>query len=86
MSGCFVLDVPEFRALTRVAADNPVCIVHSAIGSYRYVSFTGANDIVRADTGLSEAVWFGRLTGGLDGTIARFDSEVIRIVETHAPV
>lgn len=86
MSGFFVLDVPEFAPIARVAAELPDCVVHPSLGGYRYISFRGGIDIVRADTGLSEAVWFGCLTGGLDGVIARFDSEVIRIVETNAPV
>ena len=31
------------------------------------------------ETGLGEAVWFGCLTGGLDGATVSFDAEVIRL-------
>ena len=86
MSGIYVLDVPEFSALTRSAERNPNCIVHPAIGGYRYIQFSGALDIQRSDTGLQEAVWFGCLTGGLDGKIASFTKDAIRIVETNEPI
>ncbi|WP_428394351.1 hypothetical protein [Lichenicoccus sp.] len=86
MSGFFVLDVPEFSALAHVAEQNPNCVVHPAGGGYRYVQFHGAIDIRRQDTGLSEAVWFGCLTGGLDGKIDTFNKDVIRLVETNEPI
>jgi len=86
LSGFFVLDVPEFAPLTRAAELIPDVVVHPALGGYRFVQFSGAIDIPRAATGLNEAVWFGCLTGGLDGKIARFDRDVIRLVETNEPV
>ena len=45
MSGFFVLDVPEFRALTRAAEQDPNCVVHPVIGGYRFVQFSGAVSI-----------------------------------------
>ena len=39
----------------------------------------GRNRNRARETGLGEAVWFGCLTGGLDGTIVSFDAEVIRL-------
>lgn len=86
MSGFYVLDVPEFSPVARAAEQIPDCIVHPAVGGYRYVQFSGAIDIRRQATGLSEAVWFGCLTGGLDGKIDTFNSELIRLVETNEPV
>ena len=86
MSGFFVLDVPEFAPLTKAAAQIHDCVVHPAVGGYRFVQFSGAIDIRRQDTGLNEAVWFGCLTGGLDGKIDRFDRDVIRLVETNEPI
>ena len=86
MSGFYVLDVPEFRPVARAAEAIADCLVHPAVGGYRYVQFSGAIEIRRSDTGLGEAVWFGCLTGGLDGKIDRFDRDVIRLVETNEPV
>ena len=86
MSGFFVLDVPEFAPLTRAAGENPDCIVHAPVGGYRYIQFSGGIEIRRADTGLNEAVWFGCLTGGLDGKIRTFDKDVISLVETNEPI
>ena len=86
MSGFFVLDVPEFSALTHAATQAENCVVHPSVGGYRFVQFSGALSINRADTGLSEAVWFGCLTGGLDGKIDTFDKDVIRLMETNEPI
>jgi hypothetical protein len=86
VSGFFVLDVPEFLPLTHAAERIADVVVHPVVGGYRFVQFSGAIDILRQDTGLTEAVWFGCLTGGLDGKIARFDRDVIRLIETNEPV
>ena len=86
MSGFFVLDVPEFAPLTQAAERITDVVVHPALGGYRFVQFSGAIDIRRQDTGLNEAVWFGCLTGGLDGKIDRFDKDAIRLVETNEPI
>jgi hypothetical protein len=86
VSGFFVLDVPEFSALARIAEQDPNCVVHPVVGGYRFVQFSGAVSIRRQDTGLTEAVWFGCLTGGLDGKIDVFDKDVVRLVETNEPV
>ena len=86
MSGFYILDVPEFRPLAKVAEQNPNCVLHPSVGGYRYVQFNGAIDIRRRETGLGEAVWFGCLTGGLDGKIDTFDKDLIRLVETNEPV
>ena len=86
MSGFYVLDVAEFSPVARAAEMIADCIVHPAVGGYRYVQFSGAIEIRREDTGLGEAVWFGFLTGGLDGKIHTFSGDVIRLVETNEPV
>lgn len=86
MSGFYVLDVPEFSSLTRAAEQNENCVVHPVVGGYRYIQFSGALDIRRSDTGLQEAVWFGCLTAGLDGKIASFTKDAIRLVETNEPI
>lgn len=86
MSGFYVLDVPEFSSLVRAVGQNQNCIVHPALGGYRYVQFSGSIELQRRDTELQEAVWFGCLTAGLDGKIASFTKDAIRLVETNEPV
>ena len=86
MSGFYVLDVPEFAPVVEVAQMIERCRVHTSRGGYRFVEFDGEIEISRTATGLTEAVWFGCLTGGLDGKIVRFDATSIRLAPTNEPV
>jgi hypothetical protein len=85
VSGFYVLDVPEFAAMVSVARTMSRCRVHAARRGYIYVEFDGEVEIERAATKLSEAVWFGCMTGGLDGKIVSFDAERIRLAPTNEP-
>jgi len=85
LSGFFVLDVPEFAAVVTAAKAMERCRVHPARRGYIFVQFDGEVEIARAATGLGEAVWFGCLTGGLDGKIVIFDAERIRLKPTNEP-
>ena len=86
MSGFYVLDVAEFASVVSAARKIERCRVHPARRGYVYVEFDGEVEIERAGTELGEAVWFGCLTGGLDGKIVRFDAERIRLAPTNEPV
>jgi hypothetical protein len=35
---------------------------------------------------MNEAVWYGCLTGGLDGKIAHFDSDRLKLIATNEPI
>ena len=85
MSGFYVLDVPEFEPVVRVAKGNDRCRVHPSRRGYIFVEFDGEIEIERAATNLGEAVWFGCMTGGLDGKINAFDSQRIRLAPTNEP-
>ena len=86
MSGFYLLDVPEFAPLAAAALRTGQCREERKTGCYRYISFGDRLDIDRAETGLSEAVWFGCLTAGLDGKIAQFDSHRLSLVATNEPI
>ena len=85
MSGFYVLNVPEFASIVRAVKTNERCRVHAPRRGYIYVEFDGAVEIERAATNLGEAVWFGCLTGGLDGKIVSFDADRIRLAPTNEP-
>ena len=85
MSGFYVLDVPEFAPVVRAAKVNERCRVHAPRRGYIFVEFDGEIEIERAATNLGEAVWFGCMTGGLDGKIKVFDSQRIRLSATNEP-
>jgi hypothetical protein len=86
VSGFYVLDVPEFAAVVAAARKLDSCRVHAVRRGYVYVEFDGVVEIERAATNLSEAVWFGCLTGGLNGKIVSFDAERIKLAPTNEPV
>ena len=86
MSGFYILDVPEFAPLAKAAAKDPRCRVHDVRAGYRFVEFHDGVTIDRKDTGFTEAVWYGCLTGGLDGRIAELTSERMRLVATNEPI
>ena len=86
MSGFYLLDVPEFEPLVQAAAKITRCKVHDVIAGYRFVEFDREITIRRNDTGLEAAVWFGCLTAGLDGKIAEFTIDEIRLVATNEPI
>lgn len=86
MSGFYVLDVPEFASLISAARKSTGVTVHPKRGYYTFVEFENAIEISRRDTAMNEAVWYGCLTAGLDGKIAKFDSDTLRLVATNEPI
>lgn len=86
MSGFYVLDVPEFAPLIDAALKTSGTRLHALKCGYRFVEFSGALEIRRADTGLNEAIWYGCLTAGLVGKITRFDQELLMLVDTNEPI
>jgi hypothetical protein len=86
MSGFYVLDVPEFQPMVDVVRRNERCRIHDVAGGYWFIEFSGEIEIVRAETGLGLAVWFGCLTAGLDGKIKEFDGRVLRLAPTNEPI
>ncbi len=86
MSGFYLLDVPEFAPLAAAALRTGKAREEKKIGCYRFITFDDRLDIERADTGLTEAVWYGCLTAGLDGKIAQFDSNRLTLVATNEPI
>lgn len=86
MSGFYVLDVPEFASLIDAARKSKHCTLHPKIGHYRFVEFENEIEILRRDTRMNEAVWFGCLTAGLDGKISHFDGERLKLIATNEPI
>jgi hypothetical protein len=86
MSGFFILNVPEFAPILATAAHNGRCRPQPPRAGYTFVEFDGEIELLRADTGVSEAVWFGCLTAGLDGKIVQLNSERLRLAPTNEPI
>lgn len=79
----YVLDVKEFLPIVETArAMSGVTITKSDKGYYKVVSPT---EIVlnRKAMNMKPAVWYGLFTGGMNGEIAEFGREEVRVIGTN---
>jgi hypothetical protein len=82
----YVLDVQEFLPIVETARENPDCVVtKSDKGYYKIVS---ATELVlnRKKMNMKPAVWYGLFTGGMNGEIAEFGREEVRVIGTNKPL
>lgn len=80
MALIYVLDVPEFRPIAEAAREQG-CRVTPLRSGYQRIEQDGVLEIHRKSTGVKLPVWFGAPTGGIEGTIARFDRDVLRVID-----
>jgi hypothetical protein len=76
----YVVDVPEFQALLDDARRRRDCRVRRLDSTYVAIESEQPLEFSRRALGMKPAIWYGLFTGGLDGTIERFDRDVVRVV------
>lgn len=79
-----VVDVPEFAGIVDFArAQDGVLVTGPNKG---YLTISSGEDLVfdRRGCGFKPALWYSCLIGGLDGTIAQFDRDTLRIAARSA--
>ena len=82
----YVLNVPEFAPVVEAARRRPECrITESDKG---YVRVESPTEIVlnRKEMRMKPALWYGLFTGGLNGEIAEFGREEVRVIGTNKPL
>jgi len=82
----YVLDVPEFRPIVETVEAGQTCVItRSPEGYYRIESPT---EIIlnRRQMKMKPAVWYGLFTGGMNGEIAEFNRDEVRVVGTNKPL
>ena len=82
----YVLDVKEFLPIVETAQKLPgVTIAKSGKGYYKV---TSPSEIVlnRKAMNMKPAVWYGLFTGGMNGEIAEFGREEVRVIGTNKPL
>jgi len=80
MAAIYLLNVPEFQPIAASAQQQGLQVSVLKSGYFRIFS-PGSLEIRRKPTGVKLPVWFGAPTGGLEGVIAQFDKDVLRIVD-----
>ncbi len=75
----YVLDVPEFKALLDAATATSGYATQAAGNGYVRIVGNPGLRFQRKELGFKPAVWYGALTGGLNGRIAQFDMDVLAI-------
>ena len=82
----YVPAVAEFMAIVDSVRRRPDCqITLSDKGYYRIES---ATEIVlnRREMKMKPAVWYGIFTGGMNGEIAEFGRDEVRVIGTNKPL
>lgn len=82
----YVLDVPEFLPIVDSTRKRGDCrITRSDKGYYR---IEAPSEIVlnRKEMQMKPAVWYGLFTGGMNGEIAEFGREEVRVIGTNKPL
>jgi hypothetical protein len=78
MSSFFVLDVPENRGVTRVAAQCPGTTI-DMVGPYYRICFPASILIDRRATGCRHAVWYSAVAGLQGARITQHDKNALHI-------
>ena len=73
-----IVDLPEWRSAIEWARSAPELTVTEQDG-YQIVSAPGSVEFDRRTVGLRPALWYTLPAGGLEGTIAQFDRDTLRV-------
>ena len=80
MPSLHVLDVPEFAGLIDAARADPSVTVSGVRRGYLTLSSDGDLVFDRRRAGVKPAGWYSCLSGGVDGKIAEYGRDTLRIV------
>lgn len=80
-----VLNVPEFAGLVEAARQDPAATVSAP--RLGYVTIAGEDELSfdRRACGFKPAVWYSCCSGGIDGSIAEYSRDTLRIVPSERP-
>jgi hypothetical protein len=79
----YVLDVAEFGEIVESARRMPQCRVSKSDKGYWRIEADGEIVFDRKEMKMKPAVWYGIFTGGLNGEIAEFGRDKVRVVGTN---
>ncbi|MDI4234123.1 hypothetical protein OZ411_15015 [Bradyrhizobium sp. Arg237L] len=82
----YVLDVKEFLPIVETARKNSDFTVSKSDRGYYRISSPTEIILNRKAMNMKPAVWYGLFTGGMNGEIAEFGREEVRVIGTNRPL
>lgn len=81
-----VIDVPEFRSMVETQSNNPNVTVTGPTKGYWTIQAPTELVFSRKAMKMKPAVWYGIFTGGLNGEIAEWGRDEVRVIGTNKPL
>jgi len=82
----YVLDVKEFLPIVDSVRTMPECTVSKSDKGYYKITSPTEITLNRKAMNMKPAVWYGLFTGGMNGEIADFGREQVRVIGTNKPL
>jgi len=82
----YVLDVKEFLPIVDSVRAMPECTVSKSDKGYYKITSPTEITLNRKAMNMKPAVWYGLFTGGMNGEIADFGREQVRLIGTNKPL
>ncbi|KFC64822.1 hypothetical protein FG93_05112 [Bosea sp. LC85] len=79
----YVLDVPEFLPIVEACRKFGHCRIAKSDEGYYRIQASGEITLNRKAMQLKPAIWYGLFTGGMNGEIAEFGRETVRVIGTN---
>lgn len=81
-----VIDVPEFRPMVETMRENPAAEIEGPVKGYWTIRASTELRFSRKAMKMKPAVWYGIFTGGLNGEIAEWGRDEVRVIGTNKPL
>lgn len=82
----YVVDVPEFRPMVETAEGQDGVRVSGPVKGYWTIEASTELRFNRKAMKMKPAVWYGIFTGGLNGEIADWGRDEVRVIGTNKPL
>jgi hypothetical protein len=82
----YVLDVPEFMPIVDAVRARGNCEVRKSDKGYYRIESPTEIMLNRQEMKMKPAVWYGIFTGGINGEIAEFGRDQVRVIGTNKPL
>lgn len=82
----YVLDVPEFLPLVETSRGSDEITISGPVKGYWKIQAPTEIRFDRKAMKMKPAVWYGIFTGGLNGEIAEWGRDEVRVIGTNTPL